>query len=187
MTWVDYGIIGFIVFSTLIGLLRGFVQEVFSLIGLGVALLVAFAFNDKVEPLFQNYVNLPSMRRIIAFGVLLLAMLLVMALLNYLLTAVVSQTGVGGTDRILGMIFGVARGAVVVVVVVFLAGFTSFPQDSWWRESQILPHFQSMAKWGCRFLPSELSKLSNVCDGDRPPAVSAPVVPRPGGMLPGAR
>jgi membrane protein required for colicin V production len=187
MTWLDYGIIGFIAFSTLIGLLRGFVQEVFSLVGLGVALLVAFAFSDRIEPLFQNYITLPSMRRIVAFGVLFLAMLLVMALLNYILVTVVSQTGIGGTDRILGMLFGVVRGAVVMVVLVFLAGFTSFPQDPWWQGSKLVPHFQAMAKWGCRFLPDELSKLSSVCDGGRATAASAPTGPVPGRILPGVR
>ncbi|CAK0768638.1 membrane protein required for colicin V production [Gammaproteobacteria bacterium] len=163
MNWLDYGIIGFILLSTLIGLRRGFTREIFSMIALGLSLMVAFMFSDKISPLFQNYIPLPSMRQIVAFAALLIGMLIVMAILNYILVTIISMSDVGGFDLLLGMVFGIARGVIMVTAFVFLVGFTPFPRDPWWRASRLIPQFETMAHWSCKFLPQELNKLSSFC------------------------
>ncbi len=160
MNWFDYGILGFILLSTFIGLQRGFVREVLSLAALGVSLAVAYGFSDRLDPVLQNYISLPSMRQIAAFALLFFVVLIAMALLNYVLVGVISLADLGGTDRLLGMIFGVARGVVMVVALVFLLGFTPFPKDPWWKESQLLQPFTDMAHWSCQFLPAELHNKS---------------------------
>ena len=58
----------------------------------------------------------------------------------------------------LGVVFGVARGAVIVAILVLLAGLTPVPQDSWWQQSQLLGYFQDFALWMRDFLPPEFSK-----------------------------
>jgi len=163
MNWLDYGIIGFIVFSTLVGLQRGLVREVLSIVALGASLAVAFIFSDDLASMFQSYITLPSMRKVAAFAALFFVMLLAMALLNYILVTVISLTDMSGTDRLLGMLFGVARGVIMIVALVFLVGFTPFPKDPWWQSSQLIFQFQDMAHWSCRFLPLELHKLSVFC------------------------
>ena len=160
MNWFDYSILVFIFLSTLIGLQRGFVREVLSLAALGVALAVAFVFSDHIEPFFQTYITLPSMRKVVAFATVFFVMLIVMALLNYVLVGVISLADLGGIDRLLGVLFGVARGVFMVVVLVFLLGFTPFPNDPWWKESQLIRQFEEMAHWGCQFLPAELHNKS---------------------------
>ncbi|CAK0758300.1 membrane protein required for colicin V production [Gammaproteobacteria bacterium] len=163
MNLLDYAIFGFIVFSTLIGLYRGLVREILSIVALGASFWVAFVFNDDVAAMLQNYITLPSMRQVAAFAVLFFVMLLAMALLNYILVTVISLTDMSGTDRLLGMLFGVARGVVMIVVLVFLVGFTPFPKDPWWKDSQAIIQFQDMAHWSCQFLPLELHKLNVFC------------------------
>lgn len=163
MNWLDYGILGFILLSTLIGLRRGFAREVFSMVALGASIMVAFIFSDQAAPLFQNYIPLPSMRHMAAFAALLIGMLIIMAILNYILMTVISMTDVGGIDLLLGMLFGIARGVVMIMAFVFLAGFTPFPQDPWWQESKIIPQFRVMAGWNCRFLPQDIHKLNSFC------------------------
>jgi membrane protein required for colicin V production len=66
---------------------------------------------------------------------------------NHLASQLVKRTGLTGTDRMIGMIFGVARGVVVVAVMVFLAGLTTLPQDPWWQESLLIGVFQELATW----------------------------------------
>lgn len=163
MNWLDYGILIFILLSTVIGLRRGFLREIFSMVALGLSLMVAFMFGDKVAPLFEKYIPIPSMRQIVAFTALLIIMLIIMAMLNYVLAAIISMNDIGGIDLLLGMLFGIARGMIMITAFVFLLGFTPFPRDTWWRESQLIPHFTVMAHWGCKFLPPELSKLSSFC------------------------
>ncbi|MCG8099299.1 MAG: CvpA family protein, partial [Candidatus Thiodiazotropha taylori] len=69
----------------------------------------------------------------------------------------VASTGLSGTDRMIGIFFGVARGAVMVAILVLLAGLTPFPNDPWWSESRLIPYFQEMALWLKGFLPSDIA------------------------------
>jgi len=72
----------------------------------------------------------------------------------------VDVTGLGGTDRLFGMIFGAGRGAVVVAVLVLLAGFTDLMGTPWWRESVLLPRFEALAGEVARILPGEIAPPS---------------------------
>src|SRR5512139_1078318 len=147
MIWVDYFIIGTIVVSALVSLLRGFVREALSLAIWILAFWVAWTFFRDLAPVFGNWVSTPSVQFGIAFGLLLIVTLLVGGILNYLIGRLIDETGLSGTDRMLGMVFGIARGALVVAILVLLARATPLPQDPWWRESALLGHFDRMAEW----------------------------------------
>ena len=67
------------------------------------------------------------------------------AIFGQLLTTLIDKTGLTGTDRLLGILFGAARGAVLVAVLVYLAALTPMPEDPWWKESQLIGHFQTLA------------------------------------------
>lgn len=155
MIWVDYFIIGTIVVSALVSLLRGFVREALSLAIWILAFWVAWTFFRDLAPVFANWVSAPSVQFGIAFGLLLIATLLVGGILNYLIGRLIDETGLSGTDRMLGMVFGIARGALVVAILVLLARATPLPQDPWWRESALLGHFDRMAEWLLDFLPAD--------------------------------
>ncbi len=71
---------------------------------------------------------------------------------------VVHYTGLTGTDRVLGMAFGLARGAAVIAVLVLAAGLTPLPKDPWWQQALLLRHFQESAVWLRDFLPPELAQ-----------------------------
>jgi len=89
---------------------------------------------------------------------LFIGTLLVGGLVNYLAGQLISKTGLTSTDRILGMIFGIARGAVIVAVLVMLAGLTTVPQDPWWQDSMLLGYFQDIALWLRSFLPADIAE-----------------------------
>jgi membrane protein required for colicin V production len=157
MSWVDYGIVGIIGLSALISLMRGFVREALSLAGWILALWVALTFTRELAERLPLSVSVPSVRLAAAFLALFLAALLLTALVNFLAVQLVEKTGLSGTDRMLGVLFGVARGVVIVAILVLLAGFTALPRDPWWGGSLLLPEFQQLALWIRGFLPPDIA------------------------------
>ena len=161
MIWVDYAILTIIGISALISILRGFVREALSLLGWIVAIWVSLSFADEIAALLIDKISLPSVRTASAFLILFFACLIVAGVINYLAGKLIEKTGLSGTDRMLGVVFGTVRGAVVVGILVLLAGFTAVPQDPWWDQSMLLKHFESMAVELRGFLPSEIAANIN--------------------------
>ena len=161
MIWVDYAILSIIGISALISIVRGFVREALSLIGWIVAFWVSLTFSDEVAAALAGKISVPSLRVAAAFLGLLLACLLAAGIINFLVGKLIDKTGLSGTDRMLGMIFGIVRGAVIVGALVLLAGLTALPRDAWWRESMLLKHFQAMAVEVKGLLPSALASSIN--------------------------
>ena len=157
MTWVDYAILAVIALSAIISIIRGFVREALSLAGWILAFWVALTFTRDLAAHLEGQISIPSARLAVAFFVLFFVTLLLTALVNYLAVQLVDKTGLSGTDRMLGVIFGVARGGVIVAILVLLAGLTALPQDPWWREAILLRHFQDLALWIRGFLPPDIA------------------------------
>lgn len=147
MVWVDIVIPVIIAISALFSLMRGFVREALSLVGWLAAFWIALTFAKNLADLFLGGIATPSLRIVVAFTILFVATLVLAALINHLASQLVKRTGLTGTDRMIGMIFGVVRGVVVVCVLVLLAGMTPMPQDPWWKESLMIGQFQHLAVW----------------------------------------
>ncbi len=161
MIWIDYTIIGLIVISSIIGLLRGFIREAFSLIIWVIALWVGLTFSREFSAFLETVISYPSARIAASFAILFFATLILGAMISYLLGELVKKTGLTGSDRFAGMIFGIARGLVVVAIIVMLAGLTPLPEDSWWKESVLIPPFQSLAIWLRDHIPSSMAGYVN--------------------------
>lgn len=147
MIWIDYSIIGVIVISLIIGLFRGFVKEAFSLLTWVVAIFIGLTFSREFSSYLDALISYPSARMAVAFVVLFIATLIVGGIIGFLLGELVKKTGLTGSDRFAGMIFGIGRGMLVVALLVMLAGLTPLPEDPWWRESKLIPPFQRLAVW----------------------------------------
>jgi len=157
MVWVDFAILIIVSLSALISVLRGFVREALSLVAWILAFWVAFTFHQNLASILAEYIETPSLQLISAFALLFVVTLIIAALINNLIGQLVKKTGLTGTDRMLGIIFGVARGAVIVAILVLMAGLTQIPQDPWWQESIFIVHFQKMAIWLQGFLPDDIA------------------------------
>lgn len=157
MNWLDYTIVGLIGLSALISLVRGFVTEILSLVVWVASFWVAWTFFREVGEQLTPWIPLPSARLAVGFGLLFVLGLILGGILNFLIGRLVDSTGLSGTDRLLGVLFGLARGAVVVAALVFLAGLTPLPNDPWWRESQLIGHFQALAHWLLSLLPPDIA------------------------------
>ena len=145
----DIGIASIIAISGLISLVRGFVKEAMSLIVWVLAYVIAMTFSERLSELLVNVIELASLRQLAAWGGLFVATLLVGAMINFLLGKLVSSTGLGGTDRTLGLVFGVFRGLLIILaIVIMLPQAIPVDQDSWWQESTLIPYFQGFEDWG---------------------------------------
>jgi|TARA_Y100000310_G_scaffold344911_1_gene460444 membrane protein required for colicin V production len=147
MNSVDLVIAGVVVVSTLISIKRGFVKEVLSLVSWAVAFIVARIFGGQLAPLLADYISTPQLRLGVAFGLLFAATLVVGAMINHLVSEMVRMTGLKGTDRLFGMVFGLARGLVITLVVVTVLSITPLTDDEWWQESMLIPHFMLIEEW----------------------------------------
>ena len=146
---VDWGIMAILAISALISLVRGFVKEAMSLVIWLVAFAVAMNFKEPAAELLVNFISLASLRQLAAWGMLFVGTLLLGGMVNFLLGKLVSSTGLSGTDRMLGLIFGVFRGLLIVLaLVIILPKALPVEQDPWWQASALIPVFQSFADWG---------------------------------------
>ena len=157
MNWPDYAILATIAISLLVGLLRGFIKEVFSLVVWAAAFVVAYRFAGDVSVLMEDHVSLPSARTAIGFIGLFMFVLVIGGLANYLLGRLVESTGLSGTDRLLGGFFGIARGLALVVAAILVTGFTPLPADGWWKESRLIQSFMPLGVWSVDFLPTSVT------------------------------
>jgi len=149
IAYVDWIIIAVIAISAAVSVVRGFVKEAFSLTLWLAAFVVASWLREDVAPLFSSWIALPSLRAAAAWLAILIAVLVVGAIVNYLLGRLVTATGLSGTDRLLGLIFGTLRGALIVLAAtILLPQMLPVEEDLWWTESQIIPLFRQFEGWG---------------------------------------
>lgn len=158
MSWVDAAILVMIVLSAVISLMRGFVREALSLAAWVLAFWIAISFAHRLAALawLSDLIHSPSARLIVAFAILFLLTLVAGALVNYLVGQLVRKSGLSGTDRMLGMVFGIGRGIALVGILVLLAGLTQLPQETWWHDSLLLKYFETLAVWMKHFLPADV-------------------------------
>ena len=157
MIWIDYAILGLIALSSLIGLTRGFVREAFSLTSWAMSIWVGLNFSRDLSIYFESALSNQSVRIAAAFVVLFLMTLIVTGIISYLVRQLVEKTGLTGSDRFVGFIFGIFRGGLVVALLILLAGLTPLPEDSWWKESTLIPPFQSIALWLRDYISTDMA------------------------------
>ena len=134
-TIVDGGVAIAIVMSALLAYSRGFVREVTSIAGWIAAAFIAFVLADTAQPLVRQIPYLGDMLGdscelliVASFAIVFALSLLLLSLFTPLFSAVVQRSIFGGFDQMLGFLFGVARG-VVLVAVGFFIYFTVMPNQ----------------------------------------------------------
>jgi membrane protein required for colicin V production len=161
MSWLDFIIIGIIALSAMISLVRGFVKESISLTSWVVAGFIALRYLEPMAELLEPYISSPTIRTGSGFSILFVCTLIVGAIVNYMASQMVSKTGLSGTDKSLGVVFGAARGVLIVTMVVLLAGLTPIPTEPWWQESLMVEYFVNLSGWIKEILPQDIaSRLS---------------------------
>ena len=152
MNWLDWVLLAIVVVSSLISLKRGFFREALSLViwvvSVGIAIVFADAMAAFLLPHLQPHITSPSLLKVIAIVLLFIMSLIIGGLCSLLLSQLVRLTGLTGTDRLLGTVFGALRGVLVVLVLLMVSQkILPLAQESWWQHSALVPHFLRLESW----------------------------------------
>ncbi len=142
---LDLSILVLITLSALIGLIRGFVKEALSLVTWVTAFGLAVLYVKPLAAQLPFAVQSEVVRMGIAFAMILFGVLVIGAIINHLLSTAVSSIGLGKVDHVLGGVFGVLRGGLIITLLVLLMGVTAYPKQTWWKEALLIPTFESLA------------------------------------------
>lgn len=137
MTSFDYIVLAILGASAFLGMLRGLVKELLSLVAYAAAFIAAIWWGPKVSTWLVAYIENDLLRTGVAYAAVFIVVLLLVGLLNMTLGALIEKTGLTPADHGMGAIFGFLRGLLIVLVLVALAGYTELPQEPWWRDARL--------------------------------------------------
>lgn len=170
MPWIDIIIVTIVLISAGVSLFRGFVKEAISMLTWVAAIWLAINFSDQIAQwlpqswesvsfnLGDTDFDISNMRKGVAFIIVLAGTLIVGAIINLILSRVTHNSILRGTDRTLGVLFGLARGAIVVTILVLVAGLTSVPDSIEWKQARLLDPFYRAAIWTLNVMPERYSR-----------------------------
>jgi membrane protein required for colicin V production len=151
MVITDYVVMAAVIIAALVGLARGFLREAIALITWIFALTLAGHYADLIEPHLGGLLAGPMVKPWAARLIILALVLLVGALIGALADHFVRLSIFSGMDRLLGFVFGLLRGLVLLGVFVMLGQLLRLDSEHWWRDSRLMPYGESVAN-GLRFL-----------------------------------
>lgn len=146
MITIDYLLIGVFAASAVIGLLRGFVKEAISLSGWILAIWGAWRFGADVAARLPGFVEDGTVKIWVARLMVLIGVLFVSGLLSWLTSLLIDKSALSGTNRVVGMVFGLARGVVFAGLAVYVLEVAGFDEESWWSESKLIPYVEPIAR-----------------------------------------
>lgn len=172
---VDAIVLGILLVSAVFAFLRGFIREVLTILGVVGGLAAAVLFGGKLEPLMQGWlgyqknseepqmvggvVPLEVVATVLSYGAIFLVVVIVLSILSHLLAGWARTIGLGAVDRTLGVIFGIARG-VLVLAVLYLLPYLLFEDASknwtWLKDSRTIVYIEATSKWLAEFLPESV-------------------------------
>ena len=159
MTAFDYAMLTVVLISVAISIWRGLVREVVSLLSWLAAIWAAFhytvPFADNILP---SVITNPSARYATALLVIFIGTVLLLELIGVLVAKLMHAAGLAFVDRLLGAVFGAARGILLVWILVMVAGLTSLPREPWWQDSIFAAPLQTSVLAARPLLPLEVAK-----------------------------
>ena len=157
MTWFDYAVLGTVGLSVLLAVFRGAVKEIAALAGWAAAVILSGLFaQDLVR--WMPATLAPTLRVVIAYLAIFLGVLLLSGLAGMLLAKLFRAAGLGFTDRVVGALFGLVRGMLIVFVGVMLAGLTSLPKEPFWRQAALSGPLETAVLAAKPALPKDLAQ-----------------------------
>lgn len=167
LNWIDYAIIVIVGFSTIMSFFRGFVREIISLVAWLLGLIISLRYAVVAQNYLAAWIAVESVRYFVSFVALFLSVVMLGLLINALVSVLMAKAGLSFTDRLIGVFFGAARGAIVVSVILLMIAHLGTVRDSVaLRESQLSPQFKPMVVWLNSFLPNKMQVVTEWVEED---------------------
>lgn len=146
MTLFDYVVLTIVGASVIVSVMRGLAREVLALAGWVLAFIVANALSGAVAGSFSSVISDGSVRALTAFVAVFVVTLIAVSLVALGVSRLLKGAGLGLEDRLLGSVFGLARGVLIVMVMVLLAGLTALPRQPAWSDAMLSPPLEALAR-----------------------------------------
>ncbi len=144
MNWTDYVIIALLVFSSIAGLMRGLLREIISLVSWLAAVVLAWQYSSLLEPHLGGALSGEAVRPWAARAIIFIAVLLIGSAVGAIITRFTRLSIFGGTDRLLGFVFGLLRGVVVLGLLAMLCHAVRLDEEPWYHDSTLAPYAEKM-------------------------------------------
>ena len=172
LNWIDFTIIGIIGFSVLMGLARGFVLEAMSLMTWVAAIIIGVLYCEEMSVWFSA-ISVTSVRILLTFMLLVLATLIVGGVVSHIIGKLIKSTRFSITDRIIGTLFGFARGTMIVAVLALTIHSSNIAREHGaWKTSTLIPHFEPLALWVKERFPEDI--FAKLMPQDKSPEQASP-------------
>lgn len=173
---IDLIIGAVVIISALIAFFRGFIREVLTILGVIGGLVVAYTYGGALSPFylgliegdnkpkegeeiqhFMGVIPYPLMAEILGYATLFLAVVIILSILSHFLSKFIETIGMGILDRTFGVIFGLARGVVLLSVLYMpVHMFASDDEkDDWFKDSRLYVYVEATTEWLVAFLPED--------------------------------
>lgn len=158
MATFDYVVIGIVTISLVLGLWRGVVSELIALAAWVTGFMAALEFGAATGHVVFTGLTDPALRVLAGCVLVFVGVLVAMSVIRLAVRSMVKALGLSLSDRLLGMFFGLARGVLLVMMLVAAGGMTSAPQQLWWKEATLAPPLETAVLVAKPWLPDDLAK-----------------------------
>ena len=158
MIWADWFLLAALVVSIIIGIIRGFTREIMGLVSWIVAIAAALLLAPSAVGWLEPHISTPSLRIAASYALVFFAALVLGAIVTTIVSMLVRKSALSGVDRMVGGGFGLLRGVLIAVLLVWLVGMTPARKDPWWESSMFIPRLEVLAEGFQRWMPEEWRK-----------------------------
>jgi membrane protein required for colicin V production len=158
MNLLDWFLIAILACSTVLAFTRGLLQEIFSLGGLIAGILLASWNYHSLAPLLTRFISDSAAANVTAFLVIAIGVMLLCAIAGKMLSRTADVIGLGFFNRLLGAVFGFARGWLIGVAIM-MAAAAFLPPAPWITNSHLAPYFLVGAHAVSFVVPHDLQQL----------------------------
>ena len=147
MPIIDILIAVVLIFSVIVGVVRGFVKEAISITALLFAIWAALTFGPSAGEISESWLASEELQTWFGRILIFVLILAVGGLIGWGLSKLVRLSVLSGIDRLIGALFGAARGVLFVALFILAGDYAGFSNDSWWKNSRFIPYFEVVAEW----------------------------------------
>ena len=158
MAVFDYVVIGIVAISLLLGLWRGVGSEMMALAAWVLAFMAALEFGAQSGQMVFGGIADPAVRALAGCALVFIGVLVAMSLVRLAVRSMVNALGLSLSDRLLGMFFGLARGVLLVMILVAVGGMTAAPRQIWWKQATLAPGTETVGRAASPWMPDDLAK-----------------------------